>query len=99
MAAASVNARIPPIDEIGREKPLQASSWLDKNKAVEQMTWAPGKPMLIKNRLIADGGWIDRDGVSCFFYTGHLLPKQETQHKPDYGSITLIWFTQMTPLT
>jgi len=64
--AASINARIPPIEEPGNDKPIQASAWLDKNKPVEQMTWAPGKPMLIKNRLISDGGWIDRDGLSCF---------------------------------
>ena len=64
--AASINARIPPIEDPSTDKPIPASAWLDKNKPVEQMTWAPGKPMLIKNRLISDGGWIDRDGVSCF---------------------------------
>jgi Family of unknown function (DUF5906) len=75
--AASVNARIPPIpvlesegkpapDESGNEKKLRASAWLDQNRAVEQMTWAPGEPMMIRDRLIADGGWIDRKGVSCF---------------------------------
>jgi hypothetical protein len=63
--AASINAKIPPVtNENG--KPISASAWLDKNKSVEQMTWAPGKPMLIKDKLIADGGWIDRDGVTCF---------------------------------
>jgi hypothetical protein len=62
--ASSVNARIPPIP-IG-EKKIPANAWLDRNKPVEQMTWAPGMPMLIPNRLIADGGWIERDGVSCF---------------------------------
>jgi Family of unknown function (DUF5906) len=64
--AASINARIPPIEEPGYDKPIAASAWLDKNKPVEQMTWAPGLPMLIKNRLIADGGWIERNNVSCF---------------------------------
>jgi hypothetical protein len=63
--AASVNARIPPIYGNG-EKPVSASAWLDKNKSVEQMTWAPGLPMLIPDRLISDGGWIDRMGVTCF---------------------------------
>jgi hypothetical protein len=58
------NARIPPIP-IG-EKKIPANAWLDQNKPVEQMTWAPGLPMLIENRLIAEGGWIERDGVSCF---------------------------------
>jgi hypothetical protein len=59
--ASSVNARVA----IPGAK-LKASEWLDKNKPVEQMTWAPGLPMLVKNRHVADGGWIDRSGVSCF---------------------------------
>src|SRR5262245_46830455 len=58
--AASINARIGPVAEIS------ASAWLDKNKPVEQMTWAPGEPMLVRDRLISDGGWIDRKGMTCF---------------------------------
>jgi hypothetical protein len=67
--ASSVNSRIPPIpaaDADGKQKAVSASIWLDQNKPVEQMTWAPGLPMLIRNRLIAEGEWIERDGVSCF---------------------------------
>ena len=56
--AASVNARISPVslfdksgqpalDKDGKQKTMPASMWLDKNKSVEQMTWAPGEPMLI----------------------------------------------------
>jgi Family of unknown function (DUF5906) len=62
--ASSVNARIPPV-QVG-DKAVSASAWLDQNRPVEQMTWAPGEPMLIRDRLIADGGWIERRGVSCF---------------------------------
>jgi hypothetical protein len=29
------------------------------------MTWAPGLPMLIADRLIAEGGWIERPKVAC----------------------------------
>lgn len=29
------------------------------------MTWAPGLPMLIKDRLASGGGWFDRKGVVC----------------------------------
>jgi phage/plasmid primase-like uncharacterized protein len=75
--AASVNSRIPPIllvdtdgslifDEKGKEKLIAANKWLDVHRPVEQMTWAPGLPMVIPNRLVAEGGWIERDGVSCF---------------------------------
>ena len=45
---------------------MRATEWLDKNAAVEQMTWAPGEPMLINNRLIAEGGWFERPGAAVF---------------------------------
>jgi hypothetical protein len=75
--ASSVNARIPPIvlldengqpqlDDNGEPKTLAANQWLDQNKSVEQMTWAPGLPMLVQDRLISEGGWITRYGVACF---------------------------------
>lgn len=63
--AASVNARINPIS-LSNGNTISASAWLDKNCAVEQMTWAPGKPMLIKNRLVSNGGWMVHQGVTCF---------------------------------
>jgi hypothetical protein len=74
---SSVNARIPPIpifdasgqpviDKNGNQKTITAATWLDRNQPVEQMTWAPGRPMIIRDRLISDGGWIERQGVSCF---------------------------------
>jgi len=59
--ASSVNARVAPID-----KKTTASAWLDKNRPVEQMTWAPGEPKEIKNKLIAEGGWFDRPGCTVF---------------------------------
>jgi hypothetical protein len=59
--AASINARVPQ-----PAKNVSASAWLDQHRPVEQMTWAPGQPMLIANRLIAEGGWIERSGVTCF---------------------------------
>lgn len=73
----SVDARIPPVplfdrngqpllDATGKQKTIAPSAWLDHHAAVEQMTWAPGEPMLIRNRLVADGGWIARSGVTCF---------------------------------
>jgi hypothetical protein len=68
--SASVNARIPPIpdglDHNGKPKFISASTWLDKHRPVEQMTWAPGLPMIIDDRLLLEGGWIERNGVSCF---------------------------------
>jgi hypothetical protein len=43
-----------------------AAPWLDQHQSVEQMTWAPGAPHLIEGRLISDGGWIEREGLTCF---------------------------------
>jgi hypothetical protein len=45
---------------------MKANTWLAKHRPVEQITWAPGLPMLIKGRVISDGGWIDRSGSDCF---------------------------------
>ena len=74
---ASVDARLPrqPVlgkngqpkrDKHGKRVTIRASQWLDQNQPVEQMTWCPGHPMLIKDRLVVDGGWIKRPGVTCF---------------------------------
>lgn len=59
--AASINAVIPSVD-----KDLKASVWLDQNRPVQQMTWAPGEEMFIRERLIADGGWFGKEGATCF---------------------------------
>ena len=74
--ASSVNHRVPPQklldkrgDPVRRDGELvyiSASAWLAKERAVEQMTWAPGEPMIVEDRLISDGGWIKRVGCSCF---------------------------------
>lgn len=61
---ASVNSRIPPIKDADKE--ITASQWIDRNRPVEQMTWAPGMPRLIHNKLIYEGGWFDHDGVTVF---------------------------------
>lgn len=75
--ASSVDARLPPMpvtDADGRPvlnanggvRTIKASLWIDKHQPVEQMTWSPGDPLLIRDKLIADGGWIPRGGVTCF---------------------------------
>ena len=63
--ASSVNARIAPVPG-PNNKSVPASTWLDQHKAVEQMSWCPGLPLLVRDRLVAEGGWIERGGVSCF---------------------------------
>ena len=73
----SVNARLPrmsvldphgqPVRNVKREViTISPTHWLDQNRPVEQMTWCPGLPMLITNRLAVLGGWIERPDVTCF---------------------------------
>ena len=56
--ASSVNARIAPIPG-PNNKSMPASTWLDQHKPVEQMSWCPGLPMLVRDRLIC-GRRLDR---------------------------------------
>ena len=74
---SSVNARLgsvslvdangrPSLDGHGKQKTIPAGLWLDQNRPVEQMGWAPGLPMVIRDRLISEGGWIGRPNVNCF---------------------------------
>src|SRR5262245_9992389 len=73
----NVNARLPrmPVpdqagnpmrDQNGNTIRIAATTWLDRNQAVVQMTWCPGYPMLIENRLVVAGGWIERPDVITF---------------------------------
>jgi hypothetical protein len=69
---SSVNSRIPPV-ATGRKKPdsqddeyIAASTWLDRNQPVEQMTWMPGEPQLIHDRLIDESEWVDRPGMTIY---------------------------------
>ena len=76
--ASRVDARLPPVklfdksgkpiidEETGRQKEISASEWLAKYAPVEQMTWVPGLPQLVRDKLIGDGGWIDRKGATVF---------------------------------
>lgn len=63
--AVSINSRLPKCsDEDGKE--MAPNAWLDRHRPVEQMSWAPGQPKLIEGRIVADGGWIEHEGVRCF---------------------------------
>lgn len=75
--AVSVDSCLPPrvlvdannvvvLNDNNQPLTLKASQWLDKKRPVEQMTWIPGKPMIIRDRLVSDGGWVPKKGASCF---------------------------------
>lgn len=62
--AVSVNARVMPL--MDGTNPVPANRWLDRHRAVEQMTWAPGEPEVIRDRHIIQGGWTDKPGAAIF---------------------------------
>jgi hypothetical protein len=62
--ASSVNSRITtPCLANGRS--VKASDWLDQYQPVVQMVWAPGAPLLIRDRVVSNGGWIERPGCAA----------------------------------
>jgi len=65
--AASVDGRLPLVKSGPEHRPIRASRWLDKHRAVEQLTWAPGESELIEGQLIdSSGGWIAQPGCRVF---------------------------------
>jgi hypothetical protein len=56
----TIDRRLP---KVGRFK---ASTFIDRTRSVEQMTWMPGEPELIRDRLVANGGWFDHKGATVF---------------------------------
>src|SRR5262249_7370859 len=63
--AASVNARLPLVDDGGGEG-IKPTLWLDQNAAVEQMTWYPGEPEFIRDRIVVETGFVERKGLVCY---------------------------------
>jgi hypothetical protein len=70
--AETVNSILPPQIELDANgQPLKAggkivktkpSVWLDRNRRIEQMTWMPGLPEIVRDKHVVDGGWFDRPG-------------------------------------
>lgn len=75
-SARSVNACVPPEIRSGKpgERPtiISASSVLDRERRVEQMTWAPNQPMVVEGKVVRDGGWISEP--SCAVFNRYVPP-------------------------
>jgi hypothetical protein len=56
----------PKLDKNGKPVYESATKWLDRERGIEQATWCPGLPMLIDDRIVVDGGWIEKIGVTTF---------------------------------
>jgi len=72
---ASVDERLPRMPLLdgsgnpvrnakGKVITIPASEWLAKNRSVESMTWAPGEPEFIRDRIAVDSGWLDKPGAT-----------------------------------
>lgn len=57
----SINALV----QVGK-KSTRATTWLDQNRGVELITYAPGRPMLIEDEYCIDGGWRQHPGARTF---------------------------------
>jgi hypothetical protein len=75
--ASSVSVRLPKvpllqadgspvIGDKGKPVKITAAAWLDVNKPVEGMTWAPGFPEVIRDQLMVVSGWFKKTGVTVF---------------------------------
>lgn len=76
-SATSVDSRLPKrilcdaeglpiLSDNGQPIEVKASVWLDKMRHIEQMTWCPGKPMIIPDTVVSDGGWVHHPGSTCY---------------------------------
>jgi hypothetical protein len=45
---------------------MLASTWSSQNRFVHSMGWAPGEPMIVKDRILTDDGWIRVPGERSF---------------------------------
>ena len=86
--APSVNSRLPDVelglDNDGKPIKLKPNQWLDQTRPVEQLTWAPGEPQIVADRLVSGGGWIERKAVSCF---NLYLPPQRKPGDADQADV------------
>jgi hypothetical protein len=55
-----------PSESVNNSTKKGTSGWLDKNRAVHQMTWWPGQPQIIADRLVIEGGFTDKPGANTF---------------------------------
>jgi hypothetical protein len=75
--ASSVNSVVPPVPLVdrngqpvlepnGKPKKIAPTKWLDKHRRVVGLTWAPGFPEIIRDRVVTQAGWRERRGAWIF---------------------------------
>lgn len=97
--ASSVTQRID-----SPEEGVKATTWLSQNRSVEQMTWIPGYPMLIHDKIVSGGGWFDAPGLTTFnLYQAPTIKKGDPKEAatwinhvkkvyPEHAGNIISWF-------
>ena len=65
--AASVNGKVkvePEHPETSQR--MKPADYLDRFRAVDQMTWHPAFPQIIKDKVVQGGGWMTHSGSTVF---------------------------------
>jgi len=70
-----------PASSVDAQHGKGTAGLLDETRAVVQMIWAPGLPTLISGRVVDQGGWIEKQGVTIF----NLYRPPTTPPRPDEG--------------
>jgi hypothetical protein len=72
------------LDDKGKPEFIPASKWLDQNRPVSQMTWVPGEPLIIADRIISHGGWSHQPGEALFnlYLPPEIIPGSAAQAEP-----------------
>lgn len=63
---------------------LKPSAWLDKFRAVHQMTWDPDKGEVVKGQIVDEGGWIKAPGMQVYnlYRAPRILPGDPDKAQP-----------------
>lgn len=61
---AGVNSAFPPIGT-GKDA-VKQSTFVDQDRPIHDLTWAPGHPQIIKDAFLDQGGWLPKRGARVF---------------------------------
>jgi hypothetical protein len=64
-----INNILPPIptggSHNGKLTTVKPAIWLERHRRAVQMSWAPGEPEVIEDKLISESGWREQEGARC----------------------------------
>jgi hypothetical protein len=101
----SVDSILPKIQmpqrRNGKHVMLKPSTWLKQFRRVEQITWAPGLPEIIEDRLLTDGGWKERPGAHALnlYMAPDLVHGDAAQAGPWIEHLQLIYPSDAEDIT